>query len=116
MAHEPKDLQATLATAVPDLELTFKPMFGGILAYAEGKPVASLSDVGLALKLAGADQAALLALPGAKPLRYGPDQPPSKTYVVVPDALLADAPALRNWVRRAATTAAKAPAKKPQKT
>jgi TfoX/Sxy family transcriptional regulator of competence genes len=112
MAHDPKNLQTLMAAAVPDLDLTYKPMFGGILAYAEGKPVASLSDVGLALKLAGADQAALLALPGAKPLQYAPDQPVSKTYVVVPDGLLDDAPALRDWVHKAATQAAKAPAKK----
>ncbi|MBB6250365.1 TfoX/Sxy family protein [Nitrospirillum iridis] len=115
MAHDPKDLQAVMMAAVPDLELTFKPMFGGILAYAGGKPVASLSDVGLALKLAGSDQTTLLALPGAKPLQYGPDQPPSKTYVVVPDALLADAPALHNWTHKAAAAAAKVPARKSRK-
>ncbi|MEA1650758.1 TfoX/Sxy family protein [Nitrospirillum sp. BR 11164] len=115
MAHDPKTLQAAMAAAVPDLELTYKPMFGGILAYAGGKPVASLSDVGLALKLAGADQAALLSLPDAKPLQYGPDQPVSKSYVVVPDDLLADAAALRDWVHKAAQAAAKAPAKKVKK-
>ncbi|MDG3441629.1 TfoX/Sxy family protein [Nitrospirillum amazonense] len=112
MAHDPKKLQAVMAAAAPDLELTYKPMFGGILAYAGGKPVASLSDVGLALKLSGADQTALLGLPGAKPLQYGPDQPVSKTYVVVPDGLLADAPTLRDWVHKAAAQAAKAPARK----
>jgi TfoX/Sxy family transcriptional regulator of competence genes len=101
MAHGPKALQAIcVAAAPPDLELAFKPMFGGIMAYADGKVLASLSDVGLALKLAGADREALLAIPGSKPLRYAPDQPPSKTYVVVPDAMLGDAAGLRAWISR----------------
>jgi hypothetical protein len=75
MAHDPKQLQALLARAAPpDLDLAFRPMFGGVMGYAEGKPFASLSDVGLALKASGADHAALLALPGAAPLRYAPAQ------------------------------------------
>lgn len=103
MAHDPKHLQTLLAAAAPpDLELAFRPMFGGIMGYAEGKAFASLSDVGLALKAAGADHAALLALPGAAPLRYAPDQPPSKSYVLVPPALLADPDALRPWIARSA--------------
>jgi TfoX/Sxy family transcriptional regulator of competence genes len=103
MTHDPKALQAVLqAAAPPDMELQFKAMFGGILAYYEGKPLASLSDVGLALKLAGADHAALMAEPGAKALQYEPDQPLSKTYVVVPGAMLDDKEALRDWIARSA--------------
>ena len=103
MAHDPKQLQKILqAAAPPDLELTFRPMFGGILAYVEGKAFASLFDGGLGLKLAGDDHAALLALPGAKPLQYEPNAPPSKTYVVVPDSLLDDPAALRPWIVRGA--------------
>ena len=35
MTHDPKALQAILSEAAPpDLALVFKPMFGGILAYA----------------------------------------------------------------------------------
>ena len=63
------------AAAPPDLPLTFRPMFGGILAYVDGKAFASLSNVGLALKLAGENHSDFLALPGAKPLRYDPDAP-----------------------------------------
>jgi TfoX/Sxy family transcriptional regulator of competence genes len=70
MAHDPKTLQAILEKAAPpDLPLTFRPMFGGIMGYADGKVFASLSDVGLALKLGGEAHGALLALPGAKPLQ-----------------------------------------------
>ncbi len=96
MAHDPKALQAILAGCVPDQELVFKPMFGGILAYHAGRPLASLSDMGLALKFTGADHEAALALPGAHRLRYEPDAPLSKTYVVLP--LDID---LRPWALRA---------------
>ena len=81
--HVPAELQARLlAAASPELEVCFRPMFGGIMGYARGQPFASLSDVGLAFKLAGADHAAPLALPGAAALRYEPDNPPSQSYVV----------------------------------
>ncbi len=112
MAHDPQALKAILtAAAPPDLPLAFRSMFGGILAYAEGKPLASLSDVGLALKCAGATHAALLAVPGAARLRYEPDQPESKTYVVVPETMLADAGVLREWVARCAAESVAAPKK-----
>jgi TfoX/Sxy family transcriptional regulator of competence genes len=52
------------------------------------------------LKLAGKDRDDLLAAPGAKPLQYEPGQPPSKSYVVVPETLLSDAPGLRAWIVR----------------
>ena len=115
MNHDPKALQAILTTAAPpDLPLTFRPMFGGILAYVDGKTFASLSNVGLALKLAGDDHRDFLALPGAEALRYEPDAPLSKSYVVAPPALIADAAAFRAWITRAAAGLAKmkAPAKR----
>jgi TfoX/Sxy family transcriptional regulator of competence genes len=113
MAHDPRTLQAILAAAAPpDLDLAFRSMFGGIMGYADGKPFASLSDVGLALKLAGADREALLATAGAAALRYAPDQPPSKSYVVVPEAMLSEPDPLRAWIIRAAATPAPAPKRK----
>ncbi len=113
MAHNPKDLQPVLAAAVPpDIDVTFKAMFGGILAYAEGKPFASLSDVGLALKMAGDSHDALLAVPGAKALQYDASQPVSKTYVLVPEKMLADKDALRGWIVKSIATL---PAKKTRK-
>jgi len=107
MVHDPKALQAILAECVPDQELVFKPMFGGILAYHAGRPLASLSDRGLALKFNGADHAAALAVPGADRLRYEPDSPLSKTYVVLPHD-----GGLRPWVLRAIESL---PPKKPKK-
>ncbi len=119
MAHDPKALQTTLEKAAPpDLELAFRPMFGGIMGYAAGKVFASLSDMGLALKLSGDDRAALLAVGGAKPLQYEPDQPPSKSYVVVPEGMLTQPEDLRTWIVRSTTglaPAAPRPRKQPRK-
>ena len=74
-----------------------------------------MSDVGLALKLAGNDHAALLKLKGAKPLQYEPSSPPSKTYVVVPVGMLKDRKALGAWLARSAEAARAAPANKVKK-
>lgn len=117
MEHDPKALQAVMETASPpDLELVFRPMFGGIMGYAGGQVFASLSNVGLALKMAGADHAALSEVPGVKPLRYEPGDPPSKSYLLLPDAMLSDANSLRAWIARSATglkPSTKTPRKKP---
>jgi len=103
MAHNPKALQALMQTAAPpDLELAFRPMFGGIMAYAEGKAFASLSNVGMAIKAKGPLFAEFLAVEGAAPLRYEPNAPPSKSYVTVPETMLADRATLRDWIARAA--------------
>lgn len=101
MEHDPKVLKAVMESASPpDLELGFRPMFGGIMAYAAGQVFASLSNVGLALKMTGADHAALSEVPDVKPLRYEPDDPPSKSYLLLPDATLSDPDSLRSWMAR----------------
>ncbi len=114
MPHDPKALQTVLeAAAPPDMELAFKSMFGGIMAYAGGKPFCSLSDVGLALKMEdAAEHKALLAVSGAKALQYEAGQPVSKTYVVVPEAMHKDKEALRGWIVRSVATLKAKPAKK----
>lgn len=90
------------AASPPDLEVNFRPMFGGIMGYAAEKAFASLSNRGLALKMTGADHAALGAMPGVVPLRYESDDPPSKSYLLVPDAMLSDPDGLRPWIARSA--------------
>jgi TfoX/Sxy family transcriptional regulator of competence genes len=103
MEYDPKELQAVMEAACPpDLELGFRPMFGGIFGYAAGQAFASLSNVGLALKMTGLDHAALNAVPDVKPLRYEPGDPPSKTYLLLPDAMLSDPDTLRLWITRSA--------------
>lgn len=91
---DPAALQALMLAAAPDLDLQFRKMFGGIMAYAGGTVFASLSNVGLALKFAGTTRETMLAQPGVVPLRYEPGDPPSKSYLVLPPEILADMPAL----------------------
>jgi len=113
MEHDPKALQILFsAAAPPDLELTFRPMFGGIIAYAQGKPLASLSNVGLALKAPPALMAEFLEAPGAAPLRYEPNGPASKSYVVVSPTVMADRDALRGWIVKSAVALAASPVRK----
>ncbi len=118
MEHDPNDLKSVMeAASPPDLELGFRPMFGGIFGYAGGQAFASLSNMGLALKMIGADHAALSAVPDVKPLRYEPDDPPSKTYLLLPEALLSDPESLRLWIARSAAglkPKTKKPRKKPE--
>jgi TfoX/Sxy family transcriptional regulator of competence genes len=100
--HDPKALKAVMEAASADLDLAFRPMFGGIFGYAAGQAFASLSNVGLAIKMTGADHVALGAVQGVKPLRYEPDDPPSKSYLLLPDAMLSDPDSLRLWTLRSA--------------
>ena len=93
-------IDAAAAVALPDREVTFRPMFGGVCAYVEGRVFASLSNVGLGLKLPPDTQAELLLLPDARRLRYEPDAPESKQYIVVPAAMRTDEGALAPWVKR----------------
>ncbi len=117
MPHIPANLQTIMEAAAPtNVVWRYRPMFGGVGVYADDRMCVSLSDIGLAVKLNEASRAELLALKGAKPLQYEPHSPPSKTYVVVPDAMLKDAKALGRWLALSAAQAAAAPAKKPRKT
>lgn len=96
--------------------VTFRAMFGGRMAYVDGRPFASLSNVGLGLKLAPSDQVELLRIPGAVPLRYEPDAPPSKSYVVVPADWIDDPAPMEHWAACSVRHALSQPlkAKKPK--
>ncbi len=87
-----------IAPALP-FPLTCRPMFGGTMAYADGRPFASLSSAGLAVKLPAADQRRLLDEHGGRRLRYAPDQPGSKQYIVLPGRIVDDDASLAEWVR-----------------
>lgn len=71
-------------TFAPDMELAFRPMFGGACVYAQGKVFAILSDVGMALKFAPETQTGLLQQKGTKRLQFNDDAPIMKQYLVVP--------------------------------
>jgi TfoX/Sxy family transcriptional regulator of competence genes len=81
----------------PDAVLTCRHFFSGAAAYAEGRIFMTLTTVGLALKLPETARI-LLIEDGAKPLRYFPDGPVKKDYVVLPRRLAGDPQALGPWV------------------
>ena len=112
MNHDPKELRDAFERAAPEgFQLTYRAMFGGFMAYADGRPLASLSNVGIGLKCSPEDRDELLMDHDAGMLQYEPDAPLSKTYVALPDALVADEAALSDWIGRAAMFVASAPLK-----
>jgi len=107
MPHSLAVLRKHVEVAAPiEIELRFKPMFGGVGVYANGRMCMSLSNVGLALKLGPVERAQLLAVKGSKPLQYEPNSPPSKSYLVVPDSILRDRAELGRWIALSAAFAA----------
>ena len=98
-----KDLQDLLAQTAGGVEgpvkIEARHFFGGAAAYADGRIFISLTPAGLALKLPEDDRAVLLEQ-GGMPLRYFPKAPIKKAYVVVPQAIADDSPALAGWVEK----------------
>ena len=111
LEHFRTRIEACLPCPAEDASLRFRAMFGGAGAYAHDVMFASLSDVGLALKFSPADQQELLAMPGVERLRYAPDAPPSKQYLLVPEDVLNDDQALGAWLSRSITWARSNPAR-----
>jgi TfoX/Sxy family transcriptional regulator of competence genes len=87
-------------------DLRIKPMFGGLMAWLDEKPCAWLTPAGLALKLAPADQPALLQLAGASRLIAKPGAAPSRHYIVLPAPLSRDTAQLAGWLAKSARAAA----------
>ena len=75
-----------------------KHFFSGAAAYSDGRIFMTLTPAGLALKLSEHDRAQLSAF-GAVALRYFPKAPIKKDYIILPDSVVSDEPALARWVR-----------------
>jgi TfoX/Sxy family transcriptional regulator of competence genes len=103
LARLRSDLQDAATHLGQPQELRFKSMFGGLMAYFHEQPCAWLSASGLALKLAPADQAALLFIDGAARLIAKPGAAPSRHYIRVPTALCHDTAQLAAWLARSAS-------------
>lgn len=111
--NDPQALRPLIEAAAPEgVTLTFRAMFGGLMVYADGRPLASLSDIGVGLKLGADDREEILAEPGAEMLRYEPDAAPSKSYVRLPDTVVNDPERLAEWLARGVRFVATAPFKK----
>ncbi|NKB48740.1 MAG: hypothetical protein GKS02_05165 [Alphaproteobacteria bacterium] len=94
-----RELEVLLEQMDGAADIEARHFFSGAAAYADGRIFASLTPVGLALKLSEADRAALQHL-GATPLQYFPKAPIKKDYLVLPDAIADDANARDGWIEK----------------
>ena len=78
----------------PGVELECRHFFAGAALYADGKICASLTPVGLAVKLPLAVREAMLADGRGRPLRYFDGGKVKKEYVLLPAGSAADPSAL----------------------
>ncbi len=81
------------------VEISCKHFFSGAAAYVDGQIFMTLTTVGLALKLPENDRNTLFDQ-GAKPLKYFPNAPVKKDYVLLPDQLTGDGGVLNGWISR----------------
>ena len=82
-----------------NISLECKHFFSGAALYANGKICISLTPVGFAIKLSEESRNALLKQKGTKPLRYFPEGPIKKDYVILPKTILNDVKIFRHWVK-----------------
>lgn len=92
-------IDKTSSGTFENIRLECKHFFSGATLYVNGKICLSFTPVGFAIKLPEESRNALLKQKGTKPLRYFPEGPIKKEYVVLPKTILSDAKALRHWVK-----------------
>ena len=107
-------LAGTVAALPPGVTVEVKRFFGGAAAYAEGRICITLTPAGLALKLPEDGRARLLG-EGGGALRYFPNAPIKKQYVVAPGDLADDADRLGFWARQSIDYVLTLPASKQKK-
>lgn len=78
--------------------LEFKPFFGAVAAYIEGRIFASCGRFGFALKLPPKTVARLLEEKGTKPLKYFPKGHVKRDYVALPPRIIEDLPRFKRLV------------------
>ena len=83
----------------PGTTLEIRHFFGAAAAFANGRICISLTPVGLAMKLPLHHRTELIEA-GAQPLRYFPNAPVKKQYVVVPPEIHKDEGQLTSWALR----------------
>ncbi len=84
---------------VDDINLEFKHFFSGAAVYANGKICMTLTPAGFALKLSKSDIDFLLESKGNKRLRYFPNSPVKKDYVVLSADIFNNAKSLGSLIR-----------------
>ena len=97
-------LQKVTLAKDKDVKLECKHFFSGAAVYANGRICMSLTPAGFALKLPE-EACDTLLKKGAKRLRYFPNGPIKKDYMVLPKTMLNDTRTLRHWMRVSVTYA-----------
>ncbi len=87
-----------------DKTIVCKHFFGGAAAYYDGTIFMSLSPAGLALKMRESDCQKLFKQGGAE-LRYFPEAPVKKGYVVIPPGIGKDINSLGSLIIKSVTLA-----------
>ena len=90
------------------------PMFGGVAAKINGHIFAGLFGRSVMLLLPEPERTAALALEGAAPFDPMGDGRARSEKVMLPEAMMEDPVALRDWIGRAFNAAAKLPVKPPK--
>jgi len=101
-------LAATTARLDREIKIECKHFFSGAAAYANGRIFMTMTSVGVALKLQREFHAELTRR-GARPLRYFPQGPIKKDYLILPDRIVRDAAVLTPWVVKSAQFAQRFP-------
>jgi TfoX/Sxy family transcriptional regulator of competence genes len=103
------------AAEASGVQVELKPMFGCPAYFTNGNMFAGVHQSSLMVRLPEAGRAEAVAL-GGRPFEPMPGRV-MKEYVVLPTAVLDDAAATADWVRRGAEYAASLPpkAKKPRR-
>src|SRR5690349_17505330 len=100
-----------LAALPADPRIETPTMFGGIAARVDGHSCAGLFGRSTLLLLPEPDRAAALALEGASMSDPMGDGRMRSDKVMLPEAMMDDAPELRRWIARAFDAAAAMPGK-----
>jgi len=80
------------------MEISFKPVFGAVAAYADGEIFMTCGRFGLGLKLDDQTCEHLLQSAEGQPLKYFDKGHVKRNYVVLADEVLEDAGRLKNLV------------------
>jgi TfoX/Sxy family transcriptional regulator of competence genes len=100
-SKSPADLVERFAAITADLpDVVHRQMFGYPCLFVGGNLVSGLYQASWHVRLAKADQAELLAVPGAGPFEPMPGRPMTG-YVILPPSIVADDVALLVWLDRA---------------
>lgn len=112
-SKSPEELVALFEEVFPGPPAVARKMFGFPAGFMNGNMFMGLHQADLIVRLPAEQRAELLTQDGAHVFEPMPGRPMAE-YVAVPPALLADPPALEQWVAKALAYGAALPPKAPK--